>query len=252
MQGFLEALSTPDFIKLIRSVGIDVVEEMKRGACHQAILDADKVPQVLAGALKHPDPKIRVQAADALGEVGDAAGKTYLQAIMTDRSGEVRNAVIKAIQQIDSRKADEKTEIELEGSGLPPEYAKQLVLDAAARLKAPFTPSRNGFMLNVEVGNGKAQYVQVIFGKKDEEDDAFISFLSVCGRPSPQTLPALLRWNGRLTCGSVAMRKVGPEEVLVLGAAQPLDTADYDEVEKMILYVAKRGSTLKQFLRAGY
>lgn len=252
MQGFLEALSTHDLATLIRSIGVELPDEPTREVCHQAILESDRIPQVLAGALKHPDAKVRAQAADALGEVGDATSKSYLQSLMTDRSGEVRSAVIKSLQRIDARKGEDKTEIETEHEGLPTDYVRQLVLDATAHLKASFTPSRNGFMLNVDIGKGKAQYVQVIFGKKDEENSPYISFLSVCGRPSPQTLPSLLRWNGRLTCGSVSLRKVGPEEVLVLGAAQAMASANYDEIEKTILYLAKRGYTLKQFLRAGY
>ena len=66
------------------------------------------------------------------------------------------------------------------------------------------------------------------------------------------TLESIVKWNGRLHCGMVSLRKVGEEDVLILGSAQPLATADYDEIEKMILYVARRGNTLKQFLRAGH
>lgn len=251
MQGFLEAISTTDLLKLIRSVGIDVQDDMDREACCQAILEADKVPQVLAGALKHPDAKVRVNAAESIGEVGDAYGKTYLQACMTDKSGEVRSAVLKSLQRIDARRSEDRTEIEVENSDLPDEYARQLVLDAATRLGAEFTPAHNGLMLHLAVGNGKTQYVQVIFGKKDDESDPFINFLSVCGKPGAAALESIMKWNGRLNCGCVALRKVGAEEVLVLGASQPLATADYEEVEKMILDVARRGNTLKQFLRAG-
>lgn len=252
MQGFLEALTTSDLLKLIRSLGIDVTEEMDREACYQSILEADKVSQVLAGALKHPDAKVRVNAAEAIGEVGDANGKTYLQSCMTDKSGEVRSAVLKSLQRIDARKREERTEIEVENSGLPDEYARQLVLDAATKLGAEFTPAHNGLMLHLDVSKGKGQYVQVIFGKKDDENDPFIYFLSVCGKPGSATLESIMKWNGRLNCGCVSLRKVGSEEVLVLGSSQPLATADYEECEKMILYVARRGNTLKQFLRAGY
>ncbi len=251
MQGFLEALSNQDLVKLVRSVGIEITDSVKREDCAQAILDADKVTPVLLGALKHPDPKVRTNAAESLGEVGDPSCRPYLQSLMTDKSGEVRTAVIKAIQALDARKPETQPEIVDDREGLPTDYARQLVLDAAAHLKASFTPSRNGFMLNVDVGKGKTQYVQVIFGKKDEENSPFISFVSVCGKPTPGTIDSVMTWNGRLNCGAVSLRKVGEEEVLVLGSAQPLGTADYDEIEKMILYVARRGNTLKQFLRAG-
>lgn len=250
MQGFLEALSTNDLIKLVRSVGIETQEDMDREACFQAILEAEVITPVLVGALKHPDAKVRVNAAETLGTVGDASAKTYLQGCMTDKSGEVRTAVLKSLQAIDARRRDDRAEIQIENSALPDDYARQLVIDAAQHLRAEFTPSHNGLMLCVDAGQGRTQYVQVIFGKKDEEGDAFISFLSVCGKPSAGVLDSVVRWNSRLNCGSVSLRKVGSDEVFVLGTSQPLTTADYEEIEKIILYIARRGNTLKMFLRA--
>ncbi len=103
-------------------------------------------------------------------------------------------------------------------------------------------------IINVKLGSMRRQKVTVETGTSDANGYGVLSIWSVCGPINPGSAAMILRSNEQIVHGSLALKKIGEGEELVLRSNLLLDTLDVLELTRTIAAVAWQADQIESQL----
>ena len=133
----------------------------------------------------------------------------------------------------------------------PHEETTALLERVVGRSGYEFKRTTAGYRVVVPLGDDRRQRVHVLFNGRDDDGHDIISFLSICGPADEVHAMNLLRFNGKLTYGSFAVRTIRGREYFVVTANQLAVTADAEEIAKQLFEVARRADAVEAKLSGG-
>ncbi len=200
---------------------------------------------VLLPLLKDPDWFVREAVAAALGKLGDKSAGAALQECLQDEVYSVSKAAGSALHKlgVEIRKPRSapatQASIEKEAAKKTPEEkpeeegsSRDRILSVARELGASLTTVENGFVLNLEVGKGRHQKVDVRF-----EGDQII-YQTSCGPATPNNYLWALKTNYTMEYGSLAVTDIESEPTFVVVERHLEETADREEIRKALWAIA--------------
>lgn len=160
-----------------------------------------------------------------------------------DRASGKRGFCVSAASRPDS---------ELERSPANPSPDTEKILrDVATRSGYEYQETTAGYSVVVPLSNERSQTVHVLFNGHDEEGQDIISFLSFCGPAEPRHAMEFLRLNSKLTYCAFAIRASKGSEHIVVTANQLAETADPDEIRRILSEVAKWADAVEKKITRG-
>lgn len=110
--------------------------------------------------------------------------------------------------------------------------------------------TRAGIRVTIPIGDRK-QRVHVAFNGQDEDGHDIISFLSICGEYDGKHNQRLLHFNARMTYGAFAVKTIKGKEYFVVCANQLAETADLEEIRKILFEVGRCADRIEHRLSGG-
>ncbi len=108
-----------------------------------------------------------------------------------------------------------------------------------------------GHRITVSLGGDRKQRVHVTFNGHDDEGHDIISFLSICGEFDAKHVESLMRANAKLLYGAFAVRTIKGKDYFVMTSNQLAETADLQEIRKILFEVARRADGVEERISGG-
>lgn len=104
------------------------------------------------------------------------------------------------------------------------------------------------WLITVALGPLRKQVIHVKFGERDEANNEFVSFTSVCGPYSEQNAAQLLRYNSKLVHGAFAVSQIGGRDMIALQANILATALSGMDVTKVVHAIAWQADKVEQAL----
>ena len=109
----------------------------------------------------------------------------------------------------------------------------------------------SGFRVTVSLGGDRKQRVHVTFNGRDDDGHDIISFISICGEYDSKHTEGLMRANAKMLYGAFAVRTIKGKDYFVVTANQLAETADLQEIRKILFEVARRADGVEERIGGG-